>query len=157
VRVVPLVLALAACTTAPPATTTPDPTKNPPPTTNEGDVTCPLEIAGTSIAVEDADGGVAFVFATTGDVTQVRERAAKLAATHGTRTPSASGKLTAACNGCMADTLGTPSTAAVVEIPQGAKVVFTAVDPAAAAALGDEARMHGGHLAHSTGTCKMGM
>ena len=148
-----IIAALAACGPKPSA-----PTTKPAPLQMSGDVTCPLEVAGTSISPEDTDGGAAFVFVTTGDVASVRARAAKLADAHNARTAGANGELAPACNGCMADTLATPSTAAKLDIDGGAKVVFTATKPDAAADLQAQVKMHGGHLSHmGGGTCKMGM
>ncbi|MCX5747033.1 MAG: hypothetical protein NT062_31570 [Proteobacteria bacterium] len=121
-----------------------------------GDPTCPLVVEGTSIAAEDADGGVALVFVTTGDAAAVRGRAQHLAQVHNQRVVDGE-LLKAGCDGCMADTIGVPSTATVLEVPGGAKVVFAAKDPAAVAELQAQARMHANHLSHATGSCQMAM
>jgi hypothetical protein len=47
-----------------------------------GDPSCPVEVPGTSVSVEDAGGGVALVFVTTGDVADVRRRAGEMARMH---------------------------------------------------------------------------
>lgn len=109
------------------------------------DPTCPLLVAGTSVTVEDADGATALVFVTTGDVAAVREAGGALATMHNDR-------------GGPTDALGmmfsADSSAAASEIPGGVRVVFTATDAAKAAAVGDELRMHAGHLAGAT-SCAM--
>lgn len=46
------------------------------------DPSCPVAVPGTSVTVEDADKGAALVFATTGDVADVRRRASELARMH---------------------------------------------------------------------------
>lgn len=46
------------------------------------DRSCPAAVAGTSVSVQDTERGVALVFATTGDVAEVRARAAELARRH---------------------------------------------------------------------------
>ncbi len=71
--------ALAACggsaRTAEPTT----PSKT---TQAANDPSCPVAVAGTSVTVEDASNGAALVFVTTGDVGEVRKRAAALASMH---------------------------------------------------------------------------
>jgi hypothetical protein len=129
--------------TAKPTTTPPPP---PPAAHADDDPTCPVLVAGTSVTVEDSDGGAALVFVTTGDVAAVRKRAAALAAMHN------GGAHDMHAMGAMIDTA---STAAATDVPNGARVAFTAADPKAAGALGDELRMHAHHLAG--GTCEMHM
>ena len=46
------------------------------------DPSCPVAVPGTSVTVEDAPNGAALVFVTTGDVADVRRRAAALAQMH---------------------------------------------------------------------------
>ena len=46
------------------------------------DPSCPVAVPGTSVAVQDADGGAALVFTTTGDVAAVRQRAREMARMH---------------------------------------------------------------------------
>ncbi len=46
------------------------------------DPSCPVAVPGTSVAVESAEGGAALVFATTGDVAEVRRRASEMARIH---------------------------------------------------------------------------
>src|SRR5688572_28737173 len=53
-----------------------------PPAVTAGDPSCPVEVPGTSVTVEDTDTGAALVFVTTGDIAEVRRRAAALAQTH---------------------------------------------------------------------------
>jgi len=142
------------------------------------DPTCPVLVAGTSVTVEDTDTGAAFVFVTTGDVAAVRTRARALAEAHnahhakmepapgaapdphaghakqepGTSPDPHAGHAMAPAAGAK-PTMGTMidahSTAAVAELPNGARVTFTAHDPAA---LQSELRMHAQHL--TSGTCE---
>jgi hypothetical protein len=46
------------------------------------DPSCPVAVPGTSVAVQDAEGGAALVFTTTGDVASVRQRAREMARMH---------------------------------------------------------------------------
>ncbi len=126
-----------------------------PPVATDDDPTCPLAVAGTSISAEDADGGAALVFVTTGDAAAVRARAGKLVAAHNARALDGD-HLAATCHGCMADTVETPSKATASDVPGGAKVTFTTTKPDDAAGLQGMLRMHAGHLAHG-GSCKMMM
>jgi len=70
-------LALGACggSSQPAATTTPAPTA-------AADPTCPVEVPGTSVSVEDTSTGAAMVFVTTGDVAELRARVTAMAAKH---------------------------------------------------------------------------
>jgi hypothetical protein len=147
------VLALIAGCKGDPKPTTP--TGDPKPAAD--DPSCPLVVDGTSISAEDAEGGAAFVFVTTGDAAAVKARVAKLVELHNTRMPDAKGELGAVCNGCMADSIATPSKASVVDLPNGAKALFVAAKPEAAGELAAEVRMHGGHLSHGGATCAMSM
>ena len=110
------------------------------------DPSCPLEVPGTSVTVEDAPDGAALVFVTTGAVDQVRTRAKTLAEMHNQH---ASSTLT------LAGMIAVEGTAASSEIDGGARVVFTAATPDGAGKVQSELRMHAQHL--STGTCKMAM
>lgn len=134
-------LSLGACSSpAKPPTTTPTPTEP-----SGDDPSCPLVVPGTSIAVEDTAEGPAFVFVTTGDVAQVRTRGQALAAMHNDRKGSP-------------DSLGMmfspKSTAKAADIEGGMRITFTPTAPATNAEVGDELRMHGGHLAGAS-SCKM--
>lgn len=133
---------LLACHSAPPV----EPKSEPKPA-GDDDPTCPLVVEGTSISAEDVDGGVAFVFVTTGDVAAVRTRAQALADAHEKHS----------CTSCMAAAIEIASKPTVAELPNGAKVVFAATNPDDVANLQSSARMHAGHPAHSHGTCKMMM
>ncbi len=141
------------------------------------DPTCPMLVAGTSVTVEDTDTGAAFVFVTTGDVGAVRTRARALAEAHNAHhakmepgaaaEPHAAHGAGAPAGKGMGTMIGAHSTAAASDIDGGARVAFTAVDPAPAAptappagaspsgpaALQSELRMHAQHLA--AGTCEM--
>lgn len=105
------------------------------------DPTCPLEVPGTSLTVEDTNDGAALVFVTTGDATDVQARADAFAAQHA----SATGDTFAAM-------VAKSATVKSERIDHGAKLVFTGGD---AAAIQSELRMHAGHL--STGSCSMAM
>jgi len=135
-------LVLSACSSpAKPPVTTPPPTE--PAATD--DPSCPLVVPGTSLSVEDTADGPAFVFVTTGDVAQVRTRGQALAAMHNDRKGSP-------------DSLGMmfspKSTAKAADIDGGVRITFTPTAPATNAEVGDELRMHGGHLAGAS-SCKM--
>jgi hypothetical protein len=105
------------------------------------DPTCPLEVPGTSLTVEDTNDGAALVFVTTGDATDVQMRADNFVTQHATATGDTFAAMVAK---------GTNVTSE--RIDHGAKLVFTGADPAA---LQSELRMHAGHL--STGSCAMAM
>ena len=113
----------------------------PPAPTASTDPTCPLEVPGTSITVEDTTDGAALVFVTTGDANDVQTRADAFAAQHA----SATGDTFAAV-------VAKGATVTAARIDHGAKLVFTGGDPAA---LQSELRMHAGHL--SAGSCAMAM
>jgi len=129
------------------------------------DPTCPVLVPGTSVTVEDTDTGAAFVFVTTTDAAAVRTRARALAeahnAHHAKMVPAAGdgadphaghamGSAGAKPTPMMGTMIGAHSTAEVTELPNGARVTFTAHDPAA---LQSELRMHAQHL--SSGSCEM--
>ncbi len=105
------------------------------------DPTCPLEIAGTSVTVEDTNDGGALVFTTTGDAAAVQARADAFAAAHGKPGAPPFAAMVA------------PSAKVTAEkIDGGAKLVFSGGD---ASALQSELRMHAGAL--GAGSCKMAM
>src|SRR5438876_12042428 len=85
----------------------------PPPAPAGGDPTCPVEVPGTSVTVEDTATGAALVFVTTSDVAGVRTRAGALAAMH----TKHDGPDTA-----MGMMIGTASTASASDTETGAKV-----------------------------------
>jgi hypothetical protein len=105
------------------------------------DPTCPLEVPGTSLTVEDTSDGAAMVFVTTGDAGDVQARADAFASQHGTATGDTFAAMVARTAKVTAE-----------RIEHGAKLVFTGGD---AAAIQSELRMHAGHL--STGSCAMAM
>jgi hypothetical protein len=135
-----LVVAVVACSS--PA----KPVTAPPPPATSGDATCPLEVPGTSVTVEDAPSGVSLVFVTTGAVDQVRARAKTLADAYNGH---------AAAAGSLAQMIAPSANAATADVDGGSRVTFTAAKPDDAAALQSELRMHAHHL--SSGTCKMTM
>ena len=105
------------------------------------DATCPLEVPGTSVTVEDTADGAALVFVTTGDASAVQASADAFAAAH----PAATG-------GSFAAMVAKGAGVTVQRITGGAKLVFTGGD---AAAIQSELRMHADHL--SAGSCAMAM
>ena len=133
------VIALAACGSKQPA-----PANPPPPAgsaAQAGDPSCPLEVPGTSVTVEDTANGAALVFVTTGDAADLNKRAEAFAAMHN------------AHNG--------PESSLAMMFPQewkaeaksmdgGARVEFSGSDPSA---VQSQLRMHAGHL--TSGTCAM--
>lgn len=156
-----LFVLLIACgggtTTAP--TTTPKPA---------GDPSCPVEITGTSVTVEDTDTGAALVFVTTGDVTELRKRAGALAKKHndhhaamgplpdGTDTAGGhehhdhgGGHDHAAMTGSM---IQIHSKAVATDVEGGVKVAFIS-GASEIGKLQGELRMHAKH--YSAGTCEM--
>lgn len=135
-------LLVGACSSPakPPTTTVTTPT-----TPSTDDPSCPLLVPGTSISVEDSPEGPAFVFVTTGDVAQVRTRGQALAAMHNDRkgSPELLGMM-----------FSVKSAAKAADVEGGVRVTFTATPPATNAEVGEELRMHGGHLAGAS-SCKM--
>ena len=104
------------------------------------DPTCPLEVPGTSITVEDTPDGAAMVFVTTGDAAAVQAAADAFAAAH----PAASEG--------FAGMVAKSASVSAQRITGGAKLVFSGGD---APAIQSELRMHAGHL--SGGSCAMSM
>ena len=153
---------------------TPASSPTPKPTTAASDPACPVAVAGTSVTVEDASTGAALVFVTTGDIADVRRRAAAMAEMHnkhhGAMGPLPDG---AAAGGEHAGhdmsghaghdrsghskdaggMIGVHSKATASDVDSGVKVTFTA-NGADVAKLQSELRMHAQHFA--TGTCAMG-
>ena len=112
----------------------------------DGDPTCPLELPGTSVAVEDTPDGAALVFVTTGSVDEIRVRARALSDAHDQR---------GSVRGGLAAMFTTPSTTAMTPIPGGARVAFTPAKPDDLAALQRELHSHGEHLGGNS--CRMAM
>jgi len=109
-----------------------------------GDPTCPLEVPGTSLAVEDTANGAALVFVTTGDAPAVRTRATAFADMHNKHDGP---------EGAMGMMFSQTAVATSSDIEGGARVEFAAKDPAEAGKLQSELRMHAGHL--TGGSCAM--
>ena len=137
-------IVLAACGGSPKAEDT-RPVAADKPTGVAGDASCPLLVPGTSISVEDAEEGPALVFVTTGDVTAVRTRGLALATMHNAKDGGAD---------ALGMMFGAKSTAKATDIEGGVRVTFTPADPATADAVGNELRMHAGHLAGAS-SCAM--
>jgi hypothetical protein len=157
-----LFVLLIACGGSP--TTTP----TTPPPAKASDPACPVEVAGTSVTVEDSDTGAALVFVTTGDVADVRTRAAALVKKHNDH-HAAMGPLPdgtdaggehhhdhAAMAGhdhaAMTAMISIHSKAVASDVDGGAKVAFIA-NASDVGKLQAELRMHGKHYA--AGTCEM--
>ena len=140
------ILASVACgggTKSAPTPVAPQPTKS----AMGDDPSCPMVVAGVSVAEEDTDKGGALVFVTTGgDLTDLRHRAGALVAMYGAQTGPAE---------AMGMMIGAGAQASVEEVPNGARVVFVAPSPDKVGALQNELRMHAGHL--QPGSCKMAM
>jgi hypothetical protein len=112
-----------------------------------GDPSCPMVVAGVSVAEEDTDKGGALVFVTTGgDVWDLRHRAGALAAMYASQNGPSD---------AMGMMISAGAQASVEEVPNGAKVVFVAPSPDKVGPLQNELRMHAGHL--QPGSCKMAM
>ena len=75
-----LSVGIAACGGASPSSTTAATTPKAAPASS--DPSCPVEVAGTSVSVEDAPTGAALVFMTTGDVAELRRRVNAMASMH---------------------------------------------------------------------------
>lgn len=135
-----------------------------------GDPACPVSVAGTSVTVEDTDTGAALVFVTTGDVADVRKRAAMLATKHNEH-HAAMGPLpdgTEAAGGhehhhhpapegghdhaAMGSMIGVHSKAVPADIEGGVKIAFIA-GSSDVGSLQTELRMHAKHYA--AGSCEM--
>jgi hypothetical protein len=162
IRSAVFVLALVAC--GPGAKPGPDK----PIAVRDVDPTCPVLVAGTSVSVEDTSDGAAFVFVTTGDAAAVRTRAAALADRHNKRHAAMGGSSegheghdghmqmpaeSKVAPAVMGDMISVHSTAAVSEVPNGARITFTPASPGDVAKLQSELRMHAQHL--GAGTCEM--
>jgi hypothetical protein len=134
--------ALAACSSPAPKTST---LTSEPTVAVQGDASCPLLVPGTTLSVEDTADGAAFVFVTTGDVAAVRQRGAALAKMNNTRQgpPGAFGLM-----------LDTKASATAADIDGGVRVTYRPESASDAGKLGDELRMHGGHLAGAS-SCEM--
>jgi hypothetical protein len=131
---------VAACASKQPAPTTPTTTSTTEAPANE-DRSCPLEVPGTSLTVEDTATGAALVFVTTSDPAKVRSRALELASMHQQHNgPS----------GALGMMFPQEWTVAEHDTATGAHVEFSHSDPAA---VQKTLRMHAGHL--SSGSCAM--
>jgi hypothetical protein len=132
------VIAIAACGGKQSSSSSPPP---PPASTTQADPSCPLEVPGTSVTVEDTATGAALVFVTTSDPGKVRARAVEFAAMHGAHNGPAN---------AMGMMFPQEWTATAKDIEGGARVEFSASDPAT---VQSQLRMHAGHL--SSGSCAM--
>jgi len=130
-----LLVILAACSGGSATQKHDEPTPTP---TKTADPTCPLEVPGTSVTVEDTANGAALVFVTTGDAATVRTRAQALAKRD---------------SGDFAMMFPKEWTATEKDIEGGARVEYSGAKPEDAATVQSQLRMHAGHL--SSGSCAM--
>lgn len=135
------VIVIAACGAKQPAPSNPPPTGSASEAAHATDPSCPLEVPGTSVTVEDTATGAALVFVTTGDASELSKRATAFAAMHNKHDGPA-------------DAMGMmfPQDWKAVEqdIEGGSRVEFSASDPSV---VQSQLRMHAGHL--TSGTCAM--
>lgn len=96
---------------------------------------CPMAVPGTSASALDVDGGAALEFTTTsGEVADLRARVHHMADKH-------------EHGGCpMMSEMKTASSAKVEETAAGARIVFTATNPAELAALRENVRAEAQHM-----------
>ena len=106
---------------------------------------CPMEVAGTKVAVDDTQDGVAITFTTTGDVAQLRERVHHMAGMHEHMMHGGSGD--------MDQMKMAPSSARAEDVDGGARIVLTPADPAQLADLRTHVREHAAQMA--SGHCPM--
>jgi hypothetical protein len=137
------------------------------------DAMCPMRVEGTTAHAEDMPGGAALVFTTTGDVTELRRRAAHMATMHNQHHSASqphmaqgSGAGPQAGQGPQGDREGpdgvmddhgvmmSASQARAEDITAGARIVFTPVDPAQLHALRQHTQRHAQQMM-SSGTCPM--
>lgn len=135
---------------------------------------CPMAVPGTTAATSDTPGGVAIAFTTMkGDPPELRGRVRQMAEMHnasggmmmphppgtngGSTTPEPSGKAhdSGACGGLgISDSASMPpSTATVVDVDGGARLVLIAKDPAQLQALRQHAASCSNRMQH--GECGM--
>jgi hypothetical protein len=169
-----LTLALAACGGSSTPATTPTTPVTPAAAATPGDASCPAAVPGTSVTVEDEPNGAALVFVTTGDVAEIRRRAAAMAQMHndhhaamgplpdgteaghdmsGHAGHDMSGHAGHDMSGHAGGMIGIHSKASASDVEGGAKIAFVA-GGAEVAKLQGELRIHAQHFA--AGTCAMG-
>ena len=107
-------IALAACASEKSAGTIANASETPPIPEQTTDIagTCPMMVEGTTVELRDAEGGVALVFVTEGDVDDLRTRVDRMAETHHQKMMP------------MAD-----ATVQVEDVNGGAQVVFKPAEP----------------------------
>jgi hypothetical protein len=113
---------------------------------------CPAKVPGTTVQVVDLERAVALDFTTTGDMAEVRRRAARMAQMHGESAMHAGmmhgGMMGSAGGpGMMHGMMGKPpaSSAQVEELPNGARIVLTPKEPRDLEALRAHAHQHAAH------------
>lgn len=105
---------------------------------------CPMLVEGTTIHAMDVESGAALVFTTTGDLADLRRRAARMAAMHN-RHQAHDGGMMGGRGMAMV-----PADARAEETEGGARIVFTPRDPSQLDALREHVermaeRMAAGH------------
>jgi hypothetical protein len=133
------VFAVAACGSKQPAPSNPTPPAAG--SSAAGDPSCPLEVPGTSLTVEDTATGAALVFVTTGDAAELSKRAQAFAEMHNKHEGPGD---------AMGMMFPQSWKATAQDIQGGARVEFSGDDPAD---VQSQLRMHAGHL--SSGSCAM--
>jgi hypothetical protein len=140
---------------------------------------CPMAVEGTTARAEDVEGGAAMVFTTTGDVSELRRRVARMAQMHNRHHGEGHGHMRGARGGSRGHQHGRaqdgdepapggmqggmgmmgggmmppPSTARSEEVEGGARLVLTPRDPADLARLREHVGQHGDMMA--SGRCPM--
>lgn len=119
-----------------------------------GEMACPMMLEGAEVSVEDIDQGVAMTFTTdrSRDVAELRERVRGMAAMHEHHAGMSDGMMG------RQDGMGSmpPSTATVVDVPEGARLELVASDAADVDPLRQYASMHAEHMRGRQGCPMMG-
>ncbi len=101
---------------------------------------CPMQVAGTTVAATDVEGGVALGFTTSsGDVSELRRRVTHMAEMHNQE--HAAGRMMPAATASAEDAEG------------GARMILRPTDPAQLDALREHAHTHAERMSH--GECPM--
>jgi len=101
---------------------------------------CPMQVPGTTVAAADVDGGIELIFATSGDVSELRRRVTHMAEMHNQEHASGGMMMPAA-------------TASAEDAAGGARMILRPADPAQLDALREHARTHAEKM--TRGECPM--
>lgn len=113
-----------------------------------------MQVPGTQVSAEDTNDGVAMVFTTTGDVSELRQRVHHMAEMHDQMSGNNAAGMDADGDRhkhMMANVV--PSTANAQDIDRGARITLTPKDPSKLADLRAHAREHAARMAN--GQCPM--